>query len=681
MQRTFAQIEFNADGTPIAKDYDDVYFSRENGEAETRYVFIDNNQLAQRWTASAARSFVIAETGFGTGLNFLTVAQAFIEWRNAHPTAPLCHLYFITTEKFPLSPQDWSTALAPFSHLALTSSLLNSHFYNSTGCQRLQFSHNDVSFTLDLWIGDAIESFKQMHVSACKTPTCIGVDAWFLDGFAPNKNEDMWQAPLFEQMARLSRPNATFATFTAAGFVKRGLQEAGFVVEKRKGFGRKRDMLAGYLDTPNDIKNSVSQHDLTPLSDNMLQSAPPHVVVVGAGIAGASLAYALARRKIKVTVICKDQDVASAASGNPQAGIYPQLHATTSQLSLIQLSCFSYARRVYDELIQQGYDFAHAWCGVLQVGFSDEVRARQDNLITTNVWPSSLVHAVTAEQATQLSGVDLPYTGLFIPDAGWAAPKEIVNALFSAAKAQTDLTILTETEYVEHTCADSTPDSISVSVSGPTPYAIQANAIVFATGHEAEKIHSLSGLPYNLTRGQVETIQCEMPLAGLKTVLCHKGYLTPSYNNTHALGSTYVKNDTNTEYRTSETEQNIAMHARSLADCPWASNIPSSLSGRAAVRCSTPDHLPIVGAAPELSVQRQQYAQVYHRYVSVPSPTVQAGTYVLTGLGSRGFTTAPLMAERLVSEMLAEPLPIGQPLLNATAPNRFLLRQIKRGEC
>ncbi|WP_100656844.1 bifunctional tRNA (5-methylaminomethyl-2-thiouridine)(34)-methyltransferase MnmD/FAD-dependent 5-carboxymethylaminomethyl-2-thiouridine(34) oxidoreductase MnmC [Alteromonas flava] len=682
MQRTFADIEFNSDGTPIAKNFADVYFSNANGEAETHYVFLANNQLSERWTEATERRFVIAETGFGTGLNFLIAAQAFADWKLNHPNSPLCQLHFISTEKFPLAEQDWRAALARFQHLSLTAPLLSSLIFNSTGCQRMRFQLKAVEIVLDLWIGDAIESFASMSTAAPDEAPIPNVNAWFLDGFAPSKNTDMWQPELFAQMARLSAPDATFATFTAAGFVKRGLQAAGFCVEKRPGFGRKRDMLAGHYEPENELKVRSRQHDITPLF-GLEDCARPHVVIVGAGIAGAALAYALARRNAKVTMICQGNSVADAASGNPQAGIYPQLHAKASILSRIQLASFSYARHVYDTLIERGFEFAHEWCGVLQVGFSDEVIKRQTNLLDTDIWPQALVQAVTSEQASQIAGVHLPYSGLYLPAAGWASPPELVQAMLDFVRQECDFTVQTSTTYLEHTYAPDEQQSLRIHVSnGKETSALSADALIFACGHTSANLEILNQLPFSLTRGQVETLRSTEELAHLRTVICHKGYLTPAHKGSHALGSTYSKNDTSIELRSADTAQNLATHRKSLQQCEWANSFTHSGHSRAAIRCSTPDHLPIVGAVPDNAAQQLQYANYLQRgnRAARQNPATVQRCYMLSGLGSRGFTTAPLMAERLVSELFGEPLPLSQDLLNAVAPNRFLLRSIKRGE-
>lgn len=235
-----ALLSWNENGTPVSREFDDVYFSNENGLEETRYVFLAGNQLPERFIHHQEKRFIVAETGFGTGLNFLTLWQAFRLFRQQNPTAQLTTLRFISFEKFPLQQQDLILAHQHWPELSELSEQLDHAWPKAlqTGCQ--QFSFDNGQIELELWFGDVHHSLPQLKASYQNT-----IDCWFLDGFAPSKNPDMWQDSLFQQMFELTKPSGSFATFTAAGFVRRGLQSAGFQVTKHKGFGHKRDMLIG----------------------------------------------------------------------------------------------------------------------------------------------------------------------------------------------------------------------------------------------------------------------------------------------------------------------------------------------------------------------------------------------------------------------------------------------------
>jgi tRNA 5-methylaminomethyl-2-thiouridine biosynthesis bifunctional protein len=224
-----AKIEWR-DGQPYASEFQDVYFSTDNGLLETDYVFSQGNDLATRWLNSSIQTFTIAETGFGTGLNFLCAVNT---WLTSAP--PLAKLHFVSVEKYPLSLTDITTALNFWPQLKAVYEPLLAQYENLIGSSE-PISLFDNRVQLSLLIGDATLRLSEINEQ---------FDAWFLDGFAPAKNPEMWQAELFQQMARLSKTSTTFATFTSAGDVRRGLIQAGFVVSKRNGFGKKREMLTG----------------------------------------------------------------------------------------------------------------------------------------------------------------------------------------------------------------------------------------------------------------------------------------------------------------------------------------------------------------------------------------------------------------------------------------------------
>jgi tRNA 5-methylaminomethyl-2-thiouridine biosynthesis bifunctional protein len=224
-----ANIEWR-NNQPYATSFQDVYFSSDDGLAETNYVFLQGNQLLQRWQSLQSETFTIIETGFGTGLNFLCAVQL---WLTYAPNYAV--LQFYSVEKYPLDLHNMQLALQYWPTLnAISQPFLAQYAQFFNGVQTISLFNNRVK--LSLLIGDATEQIATLKHSA---------DVWFLDGFAPSKNPEMWQTALYTQMARLSNQNTTFATFTSAGNVRRGLLAAGFAANKRTGFGKKREMLHG----------------------------------------------------------------------------------------------------------------------------------------------------------------------------------------------------------------------------------------------------------------------------------------------------------------------------------------------------------------------------------------------------------------------------------------------------
>ena len=661
MKSQSAQVHFNDSGTPVADHFDDVYFSNDSGIDETLHVFIGGNDLSERWQSHNRRDFVIAETGFGTALNCLVAMQAFKQFCDANPAHPLKHLFILTTEKFPLKKADLRQALNAFPALNQAADALAEQYPVALqGCHRMHFT--DFSCTLDLWMGDVHELLPQWHC-----PRSGLIDAWFLDGFAPSKNPEMWTDALFLQMARLTRQGGTFGTFTAAGIVKRGLRDAGFVVEKRKGFGRKRDMLAGYFDSEKGKQPAppYSRYNNAPLGNG------ERIAIVGGGLAAATFAHALAKQGVASSVFCADETLATGASGNRQGGFYPQLHSEASIASQIQALSFLYARRYYNALPSD--DYRHQWCGVLQLGFSDAVIDRQQKLADGGVWPDELVRPVSAKEATAISGLPLSDNGLFIPLGGWLSPPDLVHALI---KACGDKVTLHLNAKVHNISESSTGVTFSVNNESYT-----FDRIIMATGADSVLIDTMNALPLRPVRGQVEAIATQAPIDQLNTVLCHKGYMTPQMDSRHALGSTYGKGDTATDVREVDTQTNLATHQKALSSESWIRELEHDGDARASVRLSLPDHQPASGQLTKVNVLWERYQDLtVGKPIDGQAELPEGRIFTLTGLGSRGLTTAPLMAQVLASQLLHQPMPMPEKLLQAVAPQRFMIRNCIRGE-
>lgn len=654
-----AQISYNDNGTPIAEAFGDVYFSNHNGLRESQYVFLHHNDLPQRFRLLQNHDdFTVMETGFGTGLNFLACWQALDKVLSNEHRGP-GRLYFISTEKYPLSKHDLQQALAHWPELKDYSQRLIEQYPDLTpGCHRLLFRCQGYELILDLHLGDIRQLLPAMHC-----PSNGLADAWFLDGFAPGKNPDMWTDELYQQMVRLAKPGCTFATFTAAGAVRRGLQQAGFEVNKCQGFGTKREMLAGVLHNP--VKPAVIKPWYTRHT-----SAASTVTVVGGGLAAANLCYALCRHGYHVRLFT--ESIAGDASGNPQGGFYPQLHTEGNISSHLMALAFGYAHRLYRHLASKE-DFAHQLCGVLQLGFNSKEQARLIKLAEKGHWPHSLVQPVSASQASEIAGLSVPYPGLFIPNGGWINPAGLIKTLLNACGDRLEI----ETDKTLAALERQGEQWLLQWQSGDTEH---ADCLVLATGARSVDIAPISALPLRPVRGQVESIPTQPVLAPLNTVLCHKGYLTPAFKGYHAMGSTYVKNDHSSDYRQTEQQQNLQIQQKALTDCDWIHQIKAGQQGRASVRLSTPDHLPVMGAVPDIAAQRQAYGELRKGHKDEHYPPAQDVPELFTfcGLGSRGLCTAPLLAEALSCQLSGKPMPLDTSMLAALNPNRFLIRELIR---
>lgn len=607
-----AQIHFNEFGRPVATAFDDIYFSNQDGLAESQYVFIQHNDLLQRWQSHPHDTFVIAESGFGTGLNFLAVWQQFL----AHAPAEL-KLHFISFEKFPLKRQDLQQALQAFPQLAdLSEDFVNAYPAAEPGCHRRSFANGRVQ--LDLWLGDIHEVLPQWlpHAQDC-------VDAWFLDGFAPDKNPDMWQPSLYEAMAASGREAATFATFTAAGAVRRGLQAAGFAIEKVKGFGRKREMLRGHLPAAPD-KEQLAKG---PGNDNTSE-----VTVVGGGIAAACTAFQLQQAGYKVTVI--SAGVADAASGNPQGAVYPLLHAERSPLAEFFTQAFGYACQFYAQ------QCPHDWfaTGVVQLAFTPARAARYEKICRSQQAQGPGYDAATvthlAPAATQELWSELPaQPSLYYPAGGWLRPAKVVEALL--AQVTVERQELVALQPITHGWQLQFADGTSR----------RSEHVVLACGAALKQLLAPFQVQLQNVRGQVTQVAATEVSESCPLVVCYKGYFTPADQGLHCVGATYARDSEDLMPIDADREENLANLRDNLAPAMWPAELTAQ-NDRAAIRNTTRDHLPMVGALAD-------------------------NLWVLGGLGSRGFTAAPLAANALVAAMSGQPLPLATDLWQRLQPQRL----------
>jgi len=651
-----AQIDWDDQGRPHSRVFDDVYFSDKSGLEETRYVFIEQNALAERFTALPANSqLVIGETGFGTGLNFLCAWQLFEE--TARPDA---RLHFISVEKYPLTREDLQRALALWPELASYSEqLLQAWFAIHPGFQPLSLANGRV--TLTLLIGDAQEQLSQLDAQ---------IDAWFLDGFAPAKNPDMWTPELFAQLARLAAPESTISTFTSTGWVRRALNDAGFKMKRTPGIGHKWEILRGaFIALP---ENAIASTESKPwFARPPVHSSERKAIVIGGGLSGCASANSLARRGWQVVLLERHEKLAKEASGNPQGVLYLKLSAHGTTLSQLIVSGFGYTRRLLEQL-QRGRDWDD--CGVLQLGFNAKEAERQAQLAAA--FPPSLVHLLDQTQAQALAGIELAHGGLFYPEGGWVHPPALCHyqALHANVQVLTHHDVLQLNKAGEQwqACQDG-----KVLASAPV--------VILAGAAEVKRFPASSGLPLKRIRGQITQL-VETPASSvLKTVVCAEGYVAPGRLGEHTLGASFDFHNEDLTTTPEGHQGNLDLleeispeFAQRLGDEQLNAH---ALQGWAAFRCTSPDYLPIVGPLSD----PEQFADAYAvlRKDARQVPDIQCpwldGLYVNSGHGSRGLITAPLSGEILAAWITNEPFPVPRAVAQACHPNRFPLRTLIKG--
>ncbi|WGL17477.1 bifunctional tRNA (5-methylaminomethyl-2-thiouridine)(34)-methyltransferase MnmD/FAD-dependent 5-carboxymethylaminomethyl-2-thiouridine(34) oxidoreductase MnmC [Microbulbifer bruguierae] len=672
-----ANLQWREDGQPVSSAFDDIYFSSASGLEETRYVFLAQNNLTERWTALENNGvFTIGETGFGTGLNFLAAWQL---WQATAPAS--AHLHFVSVEKFPLRRDDLARALTLWPELAEFSTQLLRQYpaYLATGVHRLNFGDK---VHLTLIIDEASSGFQRLLLD--DPPRDRAIDAWFLDGFAPAKNPDMWSEALFRTIADLSTERATFATFTCAGIVKRGLKGVGFALEKVPGFGHKREMLRGSFSASlSEADHSEHAHKTTPW--HLPEYTPKragNIAVVGAGIAGACAARALAERGFDVTVFEQGDAPGSGASGNDQGILYAKLSPKPGPNGDFNLLALQFAQRYYPALCPQAVHFD----GLLQLAQTDKERQLQQQIVQHLCLQkdSELAQPVTDDEASALAGVPLAMPGLYFPQAGWLQPKRVCTTLLQHPNIHIRFTSKVHSARKKdgqwHLGVEK-----NQSVQEPGTEQQAYDALILCSANFNCDFEQTTPLPLQPIRGQVSFARATAQSSQLNIALCGEGYIAPAHEGDqgqqHSFGATFKLKQTDTAIREDEHQENLTTLATLLPEISQ-SFAAQKLGGRAALRAATPDYLPMAGPVADWEGLEQTYSALRKnrkQLIDRRAP-YQHNLYVLAGLGSRGFTYAPLAAEVIAAWISGEVIPVSEDLVKALHPMRFAIRNLGKNK-
>ena len=686
-----ATVRWDENGQPISSDFEDLYFSDDNGIEESRYVFIKQNQLEDRFEHLDENTrFTIAETGFGTGLNFLCTWQL---WSKT--AGPSNHLDFLSVEKFPLEKSDLLKALSLWPELKpLTQCLLEQYPpVDARGFHRIHFSNN---VCLTLIFEDAITGLGQLlpiespsnmitnlRASWSAVSTFSGfIDAWFLDGFAPSKNPDMWSSELFLLMAKLSKATVTtLATFTAAGMVKRGLVDAGYSVQKSPGFGRKREMLTGFYSPLPPQLHKPNQNAVTsPKVENSWHLAKPHqnnsavnnIVVIGGGLAGCQTALNAALKGFHVTLF-EQSSLASGASGNPTGILYSKLSPTDGAFSDFNISAYLYAERFYH---RRGlFEQVGKTCGVIQLANSDSSYQKLQTIYKRFQNSPSFVLLLNAREASELAGVQLDYGGLYFPNSGWLNPPNLCRALVAHKNIDiVEATLVSRLEFSEQR-------GEWLLLGENEAMLAKAQTVVIACANSAKRFNQCNSLPTQAIRGQISLLPPTTESINLRTVLCGDGYITPEANGLHCVGASFNLRSTKIDLDATDHESNVA-HAHAMSKDLTSLKAPELYEGRVSFRCATPDYLPIIGAAPKSETFFDDFSAFRRNAKQLVDKPGQywPGLYINIGHGSKGLCYTPICAELLMSMISNTPLPLSRKLAISLNPARFMIRDLMRNK-
>lgn len=627
-----ARIVATPDGLPLAANFADTYHPRSGALAQTRHVFLAGNGLPDRWRGR--ERFVVAETGFGLGNNFLA---AWAAWREDPQRC--ARLDFVSVELHPPTRDDllaWSrdAEIAP-----LADELWRQWPPLTHNLHHLSFDAGRV--TLHLAFGDASQWLREWVAA---------VDAFFLDGFAPDRNPAMWDARLFKAMARLAAPGATAATWSVARPVREGLMAAGFEVRKAPGQGGKRDITTARF-APRATTRSA------PPGRPHVRAGERHALIVGGGLAGCAAAWALAGQGWRSTVLDTHAQPASEASGNP-AGMF---HGVLTPDDGVHARWHRAAALAFEPVARAAVaaGVPGAVKGLLRPERGAYGLAAMCALLHRLGLPPEYVRALPADEASALAGIAMRDPAWFYCGGGWISPRGLAQwFLGSAGEAATwcggvDVAALRQDG---DTWCLTDRDGRELARS-PT--------IVLANAGDALRLAGTEDWPIEPVRGQVSMASAES-LVLPRLPLADAGYVLPEIDGLALFGATAQRADADAAVRDTDHAENLEKLSRLLG--ATAALPHSSLQGRVGWRWTAADRLPVIGALPD--PQRRAVG-------SADQPRLlprREGLFAFTALGSRGISMSALGARLLAAWVTGAPAPVEASLMDAVDPARFAAR-------
>ncbi|MDP6536045.1 MAG: bifunctional tRNA (5-methylaminomethyl-2-thiouridine)(34)-methyltransferase MnmD/FAD-dependent 5-carboxymethylaminomethyl-2-thiouridine(34) oxidoreductase MnmC [Gammaproteobacteria bacterium] len=661
MKIKHASLRWIESDLPYSRQFGDLYYSREDELGESRHAFLEANELRHRWqqAADSKLSFTIAEIGFGSALNFLLTWQL---WRSS--THKPAGLHYIAFEKYPFSSSDLKRVQQRWPVLTDFSRALQAVYPDQcSGCHRLLLEDGLI---LDLHLGDA-RTQLQNHATADGQ-----VDAWYLDGFNPQLNPELWQRKLFQLIAAASKPAATLSTYSAAGAVRRQLQAVGFEVEKTSGFGRKRHMLVATR--PTAIKHGDQQPGAIEGSGSWsiypgLLAGERQALIIGAGLAGCSMAYSLARRGWRVSVIDGAATPASGASGTAQLALRCRLFQNDSPLSRFFLQAYLFSRRQYSQL-NLSSPLAFHDCGVLQLHGAMNKQQPLDWQKMRRLYPHEVIQMLAPADASQLANTTLEDAAYYFPGGGWLDPTLLCCSYLDHPN------ISLHTGRAVHTLE--VRDSRWQAADAEGQLLASATVAVIANSYDATRFSTTAWLPLQTVRGQTTTIGSSRLSASLASVVCGERTVFPCIDGHHTLSASYRSRDSDLSISDADNQQNLQGAQACFREVNYLDK--EFQEARVALRCSSSDYLPVVGQVPEVGAMQEQFSALRHnaRARVNCSGSYHPGLYLSVAHGSNGLATCPLSSEFLASLINGEVLPIDQAMSAALNPARFIIRDLKK---
>jgi tRNA 5-methylaminomethyl-2-thiouridine biosynthesis bifunctional protein len=673
---------------PYSLRFNDIYYSTENGLAETRHVFIDGNDLTVRFKELSENKiksgFTIFETGFGSGLNFCVAAKVFLE--TIKETAQDKYLNYISVEKYPLAQKDIQKTLGMFPELHdVAQALIDNYPARTAGVHRV-FLHRNIILTLIF--EDRLYALNQLRLAA-------SLDAWFLDGFSPAQNGDMWSDDLFLRIAEVSGVGTTLSTFTCAGHVRRKLIACGFDAVKIKGFGGKREIITATMGERSAAKRSTSTKPWYYLQSKKPESKK--VAVIGAGLSGCALADAFAKRNWRVDLIDQNHEICSGASGNPLGIFFPVIHRKPTFTSRFSTASYLYLLRHLKNLVDEGCRDLPA---LEQKGLLQVIENARENDRFTNFDLSRTGDQAGLDRFYEFLDRDIVKNrfginsqgGVFFADAGFVSPKGLCQANLTRHEKINPVNLLLSNRVEQYHFENglwNVYDSHNRLIS-------RADVLVLANSWAMNDFADTRWLQLQKIRGQLVIPEIQIP--GFEIPVSAQTYMIPAGRGV-IIGATHDRfDDVDVRF-----EQNLELIQNSFSFFPalekpvgdlflkeGAIDSVKKMTSRVSFRSAADDHFPVIGRLPNTETYNEIFRNLsdgetnfYYKNGYGEQPQAwHENLYCLTGCGSRGIIYSQLGAELIASmanSFMGEPLPIEKDLFEALSPARFLVRALKRG--
>ena len=657
---TAANLDWDDKANPYSKEYQDIYYSKADALAESSYIFLQANNLTERWQKLSGNNFVIGECGFGGGLNFLNTCRHWHEQFKDKQTDST--LYYLACDLHPFKKDDLIKLYKNYPELKVYSdALLKSYPSHTPGTHSRDFIFGNTKIVLVFMLGDAREMLEQAWQS-----NGFRVDAWYLDGFSPALNSKMWDEVLCSALSALSQVGTTLSTYSAAGIVKKSLKQNGFDIERKTGFANKRHMLVGKYTSDNNARKIVNPTWFNiPTTNHKAKKA----IIIGAGLAGCSTASELAKTGWQVTLIERENKIASKASGNPLGIVYCKLSNSSDASANYYLHSYLFAIEHYKQISKSN---AINWqdCGLLQIAHNEREQKRQTQAISKHA-KAGFAKQLSKEEASELSGINLDNGGLFFPGSGFLNPP----ALCLSYTQHDNISCITNTDALDINFKNNIWE-----VKGSNGSIDKAPVVIIANSYDALNFQQSQHYPLLQNYGQIDEYKTT-PVDGLLScIVCAKGYILPANNESHFIGGITNTDETQAADTNTVAEQNIELTKSIQADLAIAYEKKKFVKSRTGIRCNSPDYLPLVGPVENKKQCEDIYAELGRNAKKDinQEPLYESGLFINVAHGSHGLSSTPLAARYLTDLINKSPLPLSNASLNCLHPIRYLISSLKK---